>query len=124
LRQRPFDEVWQELKQLEGKTVYTLCRRWRNDILRFDSNRMWRVAHRGSKQPKPVPKRTFRKVWERLLIDGEFMPKDVLAWKIACACIAHLPEVEYSCKEGFVHLYLRLQSTHPFGEVREYTEGV
>lgn len=122
MKRRTFENVWQELKQLEWKTVYTLCRGWRNDIYKFDDNVMWRFSHRGNGQPTSVPKRTFNKVWENILKEGQFMPKEKGGWRIACACIALLPEVEYSCREGFVHLYLRAQSTHPFGQIKEYTE--
>ena len=119
---KPFNEVWEDLKQLKGKVVYTLCYRWRNDIVGFDDYKMLRLSHapQASGEIKPVSKRTFLMVWEHLLKDGDFVPKDIPAWKIACACIAHLPEVEYSCKEGFIHLYLRPKGSHPFCEVREY----
>lgn len=122
---KSFNDVWEDLKRLQGKEVYTLCHRWRNEIKEFNNHKMLRLSHapQASGEPKPVSKRTFRTVWEHLLKNREFVPKDIPAWKIACACIAHIPEVEYSCKEGFVHLYLKPQATHPFCEVREYTEG-
>ncbi|MFQ5826845.1 MAG: hypothetical protein ACE5IA_05750, partial [Dehalococcoidia bacterium] len=42
---RSFEEVWDELQWLKGKTVYTLDQHEENEIKRFDDNGMWRLSH-------------------------------------------------------------------------------
>ncbi len=118
---RRFEEAWQDIKKLQGKDVVTLCRRHKNHIVEVDETEL--ITHpNGSEYKHPVTKGTFKTVWSKLIEDKEFVPVEDGGYYFACACIAHLPEVEYSSKDGILSLYLRQQNTHPFCEVKEYTE--
>ena len=119
---RSFEEAWRDIKRLEGKDVFTLCNSVKNQILEVNEKGLKRLSAGGKGVPTDVSKAAFKKVWTNLVENKVFVPKEKGGWRIACACIAHLPEVEYSCKDGFLRLYLRQQSTHPFGEVKECTE--
>jgi len=120
--EKTIDGVWTELKQLEGTDVETLCQNSKNHIFKFNDKEMIRYADppRGRGAATAVPRRTFKIIWENLVKCGEFEPSITPAYRIACACIARLPEVEYSCKENRVHLYILPQRTHEFGTVREH----
>jgi len=117
---RSFEEVWQDIRKLEGKEVFTLCKCHKNHIVKVDETGL-RTHPNGSEYAHPVTKGAFKTVWRKLIEDGEFVPVEDGGYYFACACIAHLPEVEYSCKDGLC-LYLRQQNTHLFCEVKEHTE--
>ena len=119
---RSFDDVWQDITRLQDKDVFTLCRCIKNHILKVNEKGVVRYSEGGKGAATDVGKAAFKKVWRNLVEHREFVPKEKGGWRIACACIAHLPEVEYSRKDGFLRLYLRQQDTHPFCEVKEYTE--
>ena len=115
---RSFEEAWQDIKKLEGKDVFTLCKHHKNHILKVDEKEMKRLAE-GKDVPTSISKARFERAWKKLVEDRKFGYK----WlSFIFACIAHLPEVEYFCKDGVLYLYLRQQNTHPLGEVKEYTE--
>ncbi len=117
---RSFEEAWQDITRLQGKDVFTLCHPIKNHILEVNEKCLKRLSAGGKGAPTSVSKATFKRVWKRLVEHREFVTKQ--GYNFTCACIAHLPEVEYSCKDGILHLYLRQQNTHPFCEVKEYTE--
>ena len=122
MSQRSFEEIWQELHRLKGKTVETLCYGMKNDIVDFKPKKgMIRISHapQATGDEKTVPKNTFKTIWEGLLKNGEFKPSEKSGWRIACACIAHLPEVEYSCDDRILCLYLMDHDTHDFCEVKK-----
>ena len=98
---RSFDEIWHDLQQLKGKTVFTLVYRVRNEIVDFDSRGMLRLMVRRN-SIKRVDKSAFKRVWEKLVESGYCQIEDGL--KIVCACIAHLPEIEYSLNPGIIWL--------------------
>ncbi len=115
-----FDDVWQYIMSLKGKDVSTLCNPSKNRIQEVNEKGVKRLAARGKGVPTDVDKANFKRVWERLAEHREFVSK---GYRFSCACIARLPKVEYLCKDGFLHLYLMQQNTHPLGEVREYKES-
>ena len=115
---RSFEEAWQDIKKLQGEDVFTLCRRHKNHILKVDEKKMERLSA-GKNQPTSISKAYFKTVWTNLVEHRKF---DKPSYNFTYACIAHLPEVEYSCKDRPLGLYLRQQNTHPFCEVKEYTE--
>jgi len=116
---RSFEEVWQDITRLQDKDVFTLCRRKKNHILKVDEKGVLRYSDAGRGTCTLVDKARFERVWTNLVQHREFVPKGKGGW-LTCACIAHLPEVEYSCKDGTLRLYLRQQNTHPFCEVKEW----
>ncbi|MFC2016093.1 hypothetical protein ACFLUF_00070 [Chloroflexota bacterium] len=113
---RSFEEAWQDIKKLQDKDVVTLCHHHKHHIVTVDETCL------RTEYPALVTKGAFKTVWKKLVKDGEFVPVEDGGYYFACACIAHLPEVEYSCKDGILRLFLRQQNTHPFCEVKEYTE--
>ena len=119
---RSFGEVWQDITRLQDKDVFTICKRNKNHICKVNEKEVVRYADRGTGAFKSVSKAVFEMVWRNLVAHRVFEPRNEDRGWFASACIAHLPEVEYSCKDGISRLYLRQQNTHPFCEVKEYTE--
>ena len=115
---RSFEEVWQDIKSLEGKDVFTLRRCHKNHIVKVDEEGMERLSASKVKSSN-INKKIFKKVWKRLV---EYRKFDKPSHNFTYACIARLPEVECSPKDRPLGLYLRQQNTHPLGEVKEYTE--
>ncbi len=103
---RSFKEVWQDIKSLEGKDVFTLRHRHKNHIVQVDETGLI-TRPNGSEYAHPVTKGTFKTVWGKLIEDEEFVPVEDGGYYFACACIAHLPEVNYSYEDGILRLYLR-----------------
>ena len=103
---RSFEEAWQDIKKLQDKDVVTLRRRHKNHIVKVDETGLI-TRPNGSEYTHPVTKGTFKTVWRKLIEDGEFVPVADGGYYFACACIAHLPEVNYSYEDGNLRLYLR-----------------
>ena len=105
---RSFEEVWQDIKKLQDKDVFTLRRRHKNHIVTVDEIGLI-TRPNGSEHTHPVTKGTFKTVWGKLIKDREFVPVKYRGYYFACACIAHLhlPEVNYSYEDGILRLYLR-----------------
>ena len=118
---RSFEEAWQDIKKLQDKDVVTLRRSHKNHIMQVGETGL-RVHPDGSEHFHHVTKGAFETVWTNLGKHGQFVPVEDGGYYFVCACIAHLPEVEYSCRDGILRLYLRQQNTHPFGKVKEHTE--
>jgi hypothetical protein len=113
MKTRTFEEVWCDLERLKGKTVYTLVHHVRSDIIDVDSSGMMRRSERW-KQVRHVDRSAFQRTWEKLSIHGCRRLSD--AWKFVCACIALLPEVQYSLKPVTIWLS---ENRHEFGELVE-----
>ena len=110
-----FDEIWLDIQQL--KVVYTLNRRHENQVI-FDPDKgMLRLSDAGKGEWTHVDKSAFERAWERLVKDGclEASKK----WKVVCACLAQLPEVEYSLKPERLWLIGDSSKWHPFGHERK-----
>ena len=118
---RSFEEAWQDIKKLEGKDVFTLCKRIKNHILEVNETELRRRPD-GSEYPALVTKGAFKTVWGKLIEYKKFVPVEDGGYYFVCACIAQLREVEYSYEDGILRLYLRQQNTHPFCEVKEVQE--
>lgn len=95
---RSFEEVWQDIRRLEGKDVCTLCRHYKSHILTVNEEGVKRLAEESrDKEYKPVAKSKFERVWRDLVACRQVVPsKKSEGIAFTCACIAHLPEVEYS----------------------------
>ena len=116
---RSFEEVWQYIKSLEGKDVFTLCKHHKNHIEKVDEKGLTRRAEGSKKDTTFISKAYFKRVWGNLVKHREFAR---VGYNFTYACIALLPEVEYFCKDRPLGLCLRQQNTHPLGEVKEYEE--
>ncbi len=103
---RSFEEAWQDIKKLQDKDVVTLRHRHKNHIVKVDETGLI-TRPNGSEYAHPVTKGTFKTVWRKLIEDREFVPVEDGGYYFACACIAHLPEVNYSYEDGILRLYLR-----------------
>jgi hypothetical protein len=62
--------------------------------LKVDEKGILRYSDCGEGAYTFISKRKFENVWKKLTGSGYF--KVATGWEIACACIARLPEVEYS----------------------------
>jgi len=103
---RSFEEAWQDIKKLQDKDVFTLRHHHKNHIVEVDETGLITCPN-GSEYTHPVTKGTFKTVWGKLIEDGEFVPVEDGGYYFACACIAHLLEVNYSDEDGILRLYLR-----------------
>ena len=103
---RRFEEVWQDIKRLQDKDIVTLCHHHKNHIMKVDETGLI-TRPNGSEYAHPVTKGTFKTVWGKLTECGKFVPVEDGGYYFACACIAHLPEVESSYEDGILCLYLR-----------------
>jgi hypothetical protein len=110
MKKRTFDEVWSDLEKLKGKPVFTLVQHIKSDILDVNSTGIKRRSERWG-QVRHVDRSAFKRVWERITKDGYRRLSG--SWKFACACIALLPEVEYSLKPGTIWLS---KNIHEFGK--------
>jgi hypothetical protein len=72
-----------------------------------------------NENPHPVTKGAFETVWRKLLKDREFVPVEDGGYHFACACIALLPEVEYSLNPETIWLS---NNRHDFGKLVEKTQ--
>jgi hypothetical protein len=112
---RSFEEIWLDIQQL--KVVYTLDRRHENQVI-FDPNKgMLRLSGAGKGEWTPVDKSAFNRAWERLVKDGSLEASR--KWKVVCACLAQLPEVEYSLNPEKLWLIKDGSKWHPFGQERK-----
>ncbi len=116
-----FDDVWRYIMSLKGEYVSTLYNPVKNYIQEVNEKGVTRLSARARDKGKStnVPKAEFEKVWRNLREHGKFVPNGKGGWGIACACIARLPNVEYSCKDRILALYLRKQNTHLLGQPYE-----
>ncbi len=103
---RSFEEAWQDIKKLQDKDIVTLCHRHKNHIVEVDETGLI-TRPNGSEYAHYVTKGTFKTVWRKLIEYGKFVPVEDGGYYFACACIAHLPEVESSYEDGILCLYLR-----------------
>ena len=100
MAQRNFEEVWQLLHQLKGKTIATLVLHHPNLIVGFEPTGMLRQTekpdHSGWADSKLVRMGVFKGMWDRLITHG-FMEAGQGDWAIAAACLVNVPElgVEY-----------------------------
>jgi len=113
---RTFEEVWLDLEKLKGKTVFTLVHHVKSKVIDVDSRGMLRRSERWN-QVKHIDRSAFKRAWEKLAIDGYCRLSDT--WKFVCACLALLPEVEYSLKPGTIWLS---KNRHDFGKPVEKTQ--
>ena len=97
-----FEEVWQLLRQLEGRTISTLVRPRRNKIILFMAEGMLRQTEQnggGWRDAKLVPKSVFGRMWSRLTSNG-FTRADQGEYAIAAACLVRVPELRVELLEG------------------------
>ena len=106
---RSFEEVWLDLERLKGKTVDTLVNHVKSDIIDIDSSGMLRRSEIYNEE-KTVERSAFERVWKDLTEKGYC--KIGSRWSIACACIALLPEIEYSVSSRTIRL---TENKHEFG---------
>ena len=103
---RSFEEAWQDIKKLQGEDVVTLRHSHKNHIEKVDETGL-KTRPDGSEYPHFVTKGAFKMVWGKLIEYGKFVPVEDGGYYFACACIAELPEVEFSYEDGILRLYLR-----------------
>jgi hypothetical protein len=113
MKTRTSDEVWCDLEKLKGTTVSTLVNHVQSEIIDVNESGIKRRAETHNKE-KTVDKSAFKRVWADLIINGNCKLSE--RWKFACACIALLPEVEYSLKPGTIWLS---ENRHDFGKLVE-----
>jgi hypothetical protein len=113
---RTFEEVWLDIKRLEGTDINTLCMHNKNHIKKVTDKVLVRYADKGKGSCTPVERSAFERVWRDLTEKGYCKISD--RWKIACACIARLPEVEYSVNSRTIWL---TENKHDFGKLVEKT---
>ena len=102
MQTRTFEEVWQDIKKLEGTCVYTLCNHTKNHIKKVNEKELIRYSNGGRGSSKPVNKSVFERAWNDLNEKGCCKIGD--SWAIACACLALLPEIEYSKNTRTIYL--------------------
>jgi hypothetical protein len=113
MKTRTFNEVWCDLEKLKGQTVLTLVHHVRSEIIDVNKSGIKRRSEIHNKE-KTVDKSAFKRVWEDLMINGKCELSE--RWKFACACIALLPEVEYSLNPAKIWLS---ENRHEFGKLVE-----
>jgi hypothetical protein len=111
MRTRTFEEVWHDLEKLKGRTVFTLVHKVKSEIIDVNKSGIKRRSEIHN-QEKTVDRSAFERVWKQLMENGYCKVED--GWKIACACIALLPEIEYSLKPGTIWLS---DNRHEFGKL-------
>lgn len=92
-----FDEVWEELKSLQGQTISTLVYSSQNHILRFSPNSLLRqVVNRDGtvRNPTEVPRRAFENLWGALILSGDVLVMDAKSWRICAACFVSCPKLK------------------------------
>jgi len=92
-----FNEVWEELKSLEGKTLATLVYDSQNHIIMFSSNFLLReVVNRDRTVgfPIEVPRRAFENLWNALILSGDVFVKDAKLWRICAAGFVDCPKLK------------------------------
>ena len=119
---RTFEQIWEDIEKLKGQTVYTLDQHVRNDIIDIAPKEVKRKSERGN-GIKPVPIRAFRNAWGKLVEQGYCEVNKSKTWGIAAACLAYLPEVEYSLKPRKLHLLYDKKHFHAFGEPKEHKDS-
>ena len=103
---RNFEEAWQDIKKLQGEDVFTLCHSHKNHIEEVVETGLT-TRPDGSEYHHFVSKGAFKTVWGKLIKHGKFVPVEDGGYYFACACIAHLHEVESSYEDGILRLYVR-----------------
>ena len=107
MKTRTFETVWQDIKKLEGKDVFTLRHLHKNQVKEANETGL-KIRTGRSKNEYWLTKGAFETVWEKLL-DGEFVPTDDGGYYFVCACLeAALPSrVGHYFKDGILVLYLK-----------------
>ena len=102
-----FEKAWQLLHRLQGEIVLTPDKKQPNKIVSFSPKGMKRMILLGDsdkKHPRAgdwidgslVPKREFKKWWDRLVVDGVVVRRPGMRpypWGIAAACLAAVPDL-------------------------------
>jgi len=117
---RTFEEIWQNIKKLQGKDVYTLSHKNKNHIVEVNETELIINPDR-SRYPHThlITKGAFETVWRKLLAKGDFVPIEDGGYNLVCACIALLPEVQYSLKPVTIWLS---ENRHDFKKLVEKTQ--
>ncbi|MDA0262901.1 MAG: DUF433 domain-containing protein [Chloroflexi bacterium] len=111
-----FEEVWERLKELEGKTIITLGVKRPNRIVGFSASKMIRQTRtsdgKGWKEPTVVPKSAFRAIWEKLAETGVCEISEAKGgWYVAAACLVEVPKLGVE---------LLLERKHPTIELKDW----
>lgn len=108
--QLTFEEAWQALQQLEGKTIPTLVYKYRSRVVGFTPTKMVRQIEmpggNGWKAPSSVDKGTFKRIWGHLRQYGFYDGKG----SFAIACLVEVPELNVEYVEGKVPRTIVLKS--------------
>lgn len=120
MKTRTFNEVWQEIKKLEDKDIFTLRYHYKNHIMKVNETGLITNPEK-SRYPHthPVDKGAFETVWRTLLTKRYFVPAEDGGYHLVCACLALLPEVEYSLKPETIWLS---ENKHEFRKLVEKTQ--
>jgi hypothetical protein len=119
MKTRTFNEIWQDIYRLQDIEVFTLRHHNKNHIMKVDETGLITSPDR-SRYPHthPITKGAFETVWRKLLAKRDFMPVEDGGYHLVCACMALLPEVEYSLNPVTISL---TENKHDFGTLVEKT---
>jgi hypothetical protein len=112
---RTFEAVWQDIKKLQNTDVYTLRHHNKNHIVRVSELELTTNPEKA-RYPHThfILKTSFQTVWQKLLANGNIIPVEDGGYHLVCACLALLPEVEYSLNPEAVWL---TTNTHQIGRL-------